>query len=137
MRPPLPAAPAVKPPVAKASKPSTESTVPAKRPLQNETSSVKMEATKPDEPQPEPSSAANSQTSSKPSSRATAPKQKGNLFSSFAKAKPKTKASAAAEPVRAITRAAFIIGLVSLTLTIGRTECRRWLVNSSGLFILS
>ncbi|KAJ5940267.1 hypothetical protein N7516_000435 [Penicillium verrucosum] len=98
VRPPPPAAPAVKPPVAKPSKPSTESTVPAKRPLQNETSSVKMEATKPDEPKSEPSSAANSQASSKPSSRVTAPKQKGNLFSSFAKAKPKTKASAPAEP---------------------------------------
>ncbi|CAI7575198.1 unnamed protein product [Penicillium crustosum] len=97
-RPPPPAAPAVKPPAAKALKPSTESTVPAKRLLQKETSSVKTEATKPDEPKPEPSSAANSQASSKPSGKAATTKQKGNLFSSFAKAKPKTKASAPAEP---------------------------------------
>ncbi|KAJ5195971.1 hypothetical protein N7449_006450 [Penicillium cf. viridicatum] len=93
-RPPPPAAA----PAAKASKPSTESTVPAKRPLQKETSSVKTEATKPDEPKIEPSSAANSHASSKPSGKAAAPQQKGNLFSSFAKAKPKTKASAPAEP---------------------------------------
>lgn len=97
-RPPPPAAPAVKAPAAKASKPSTESTVPAKRPLQKETSSVKTEATKPDEPKFEPSSTANSHASSKPSGKAAAPQKKGNLFSSFAKAKPKTKASAPAEP---------------------------------------
>ncbi|KAJ5418209.1 uncharacterized protein N7487_001759 [Penicillium crustosum] len=101
-RPSPPAAPAVKPPAAKALKPSTESTVPAKRPLQKETSSVKTEATKPDEPKPEPSSAANSQASSKPSGKAATTKQKGNLFSSFAKAKPKTKASAPAEPAAPI-----------------------------------
>lgn len=76
---------------------------------------MKTEATKPDEPKSEPSSAANSQVSSKPSGKAAAPKQKGNLFSSFAKAKPKTKAPAPAEPVRALTQAAFIIDLVSLT----------------------
>ncbi|KAJ5604038.1 hypothetical protein N7537_006994 [Penicillium hordei] len=98
-RPAPPAAPAVKVPAAKASKPLTESTVPAKRPLPKETSPVKTEGTNPDEPKPEPSSAANSQASSKPSGKAAAPKQKGNLFSSFAKAKPKTKASAPAEPV--------------------------------------
>ncbi|OQE15130.1 hypothetical protein PENFLA_c033G08432 [Penicillium flavigenum] len=97
-RPPPPAAPAVKAPGAKASKPSTESTVPAKRPLQKEASPAKTEATKSDEPKSEPSSAANSQTSSKPSGKAAPAKQKGNLFSSFAKAKPKTKASAPAEP---------------------------------------
>ncbi|CAG8254077.1 unnamed protein product [Penicillium nalgiovense] len=95
-RPPPPAAPAVKAPGAKASKPSTESTVPAKRPLQKEASPSKTEATKSDEPKSEPS-AANSQTS-KPSGKAAPAKQKGNLFSSFAKAKPKTKASAPAEP---------------------------------------
>jgi DNA polymerase delta subunit 3 len=37
----------------------------------------------------EPSSAANSQASSKPSGKAAPAKQKGNLFSSFAKAKNK------------------------------------------------
>ncbi|KAJ5479711.1 hypothetical protein N7530_005220 [Penicillium desertorum] len=97
-RPPPPAAPAVKAPGAKASKPLTESTVPAKRPLQKEASPAKAEATKSDEPKSEPSSTANSQTSSKPSGKAAPAKPKGNLFSSFAKAKPKTKASAPAEP---------------------------------------
>ncbi|KAJ5497335.1 hypothetical protein N7463_009322 [Penicillium fimorum] len=97
-RPPPPAAPAVKAPAAKVSNPSIESTVPAKRPLQKETASSKVEAA-------EPSSATNSQTSSKPSGKAAPAKQKGNgnLFSSFAKAKPKTKVSAPAEPVGAIT----------------------------------
>ncbi|KAJ5812946.1 DNA polymerase subunit Cdc27 [Penicillium robsamsonii] len=99
-RPPPPAAPAVKAPAAEASKPSIESTVPAKRPLQKEASSSKVEAAKSDEPKSEPSSAANSQASSKPSGKTAPAKQKGNgnLFSSFAKAKPKTKASAPAEP---------------------------------------
>ncbi|CAP96799.1 hypothetical protein E8E15_008372 [Penicillium rubens] len=97
-RPPPPAAPAVKAQGAKTSKPSTESTVPAKRPLQKEASPAKTEATKSDEPKSEPSSAANSQTSSKPSGKAAPAKQKGNLFSSFAKAKPKTKTSVPAEP---------------------------------------
>ncbi|KAJ5952760.1 uncharacterized protein N7479_011173 [Penicillium vulpinum] len=101
-RPPPPAAPAVKAPAAKASKPSPKSTVPAKRPLQKEASAAKPEATKSDdshELKSAPSSAANSQTSSKPSSKAAPAKQKGNgnLFSSFAKAKPKTKESAPAE----------------------------------------
>lgn len=108
-RPPPPAAPAVKAQGAKTSKPSTESTVPAKRPLQKEASPAKTEATKSDEPKSEPSSAANSQTSSKPSGKAAPAKQKGNLFSSFAKAKPKKKTSVPAEPVRAITRAAFFM----------------------------
>ncbi|KXG52688.1 Six-hairpin glycosidase [Penicillium griseofulvum] len=99
-RPPPPAAaPAVKAPAAKPSKPTIESTVPAKRPLQREASS-KEEATKSDEPKSELSSAANSQASSKPSGKAAPVKQKGsgNLFSSFAKAKPKAKVSAPAEP---------------------------------------
>ncbi|KAJ6148344.1 hypothetical protein N7497_010326 [Penicillium chrysogenum] len=97
-RPPPPAAPAVKAQGAKTSKPSTESKVPAKRPLQKEASPAKTEVTKSDEPKSEPSSAANSQASSKPSGKAAPAKQKGNLFSSFAKAKPKTKSSVPAEP---------------------------------------
>ncbi|KAJ5782505.1 DNA polymerase subunit Cdc27 [Penicillium paradoxum] len=104
-RPPPPraaaAAPAVKAPAAKASKPATESTVPAKRPFQKESSSAKAEAPKPDEPKSEPSSAANSQTSSKPSGKSAPAKQKGNIFSSFAKAKPKTKASTPTESAAA------------------------------------
>ncbi|KAJ5200571.1 Six-hairpin glycosidase [Penicillium cf. griseofulvum] len=100
-RPPPPATtPAVKAPAAKPSKPTTESTVPAKRPLQKEASSSKEEAIKSDEAKSDLSSAVNSQTSSKPSGKAALAKQKGNgnLFSSFAKAKPKAKALAPAEP---------------------------------------
>ncbi|KAJ5178418.1 uncharacterized protein N7500_001117 [Penicillium coprophilum] len=98
-RPPPLAASAVKAPTTKPSKPSIESTVPAKRPLQKEASSSKAEATKSDELKSEPSSAANPQTSANPSGKAAParPKGNGNLFSSFAKAKPKTKVSTPAE----------------------------------------
>ncbi|KAJ5770284.1 uncharacterized protein N7511_002335 [Penicillium nucicola] len=94
-RPPPPAAAKAPAPAAKVSKPSTESTVPAKRPLQNETASVKVEP-KTEESKSQPSSGANSQSSSKPAAKA-APSKKGNLFSSFAKAKPKPKTAAPAE----------------------------------------
>ncbi|CAG8170719.1 unnamed protein product [Penicillium salamii] len=91
--PPAPAAkaPAVKP------KSSAESTVPAKRPLQKEAPPAKAEASKPDESKSQSASAPVSQASSKASSK-PAPSKKGSLFSSFAKAKPKTKAPAAPEP---------------------------------------
>ncbi|KAJ5648040.1 hypothetical protein N7490_004412 [Penicillium lividum] len=93
-RPPPPAA------APKASAPAPkikpEPTVPAKRPLQSETS-VKAEA-KTEDSKLQPSSANNVQSSAK--STASAPKrEKGNLFSSFAKAKPKkTPAPAAPAP---------------------------------------
>ncbi|KAJ5457929.1 hypothetical protein N7475_009317 [Penicillium sp. IBT 31633x] len=96
-RPPPAAAPSAKAPIGKAPKPSTESTVPAKRPLQREVSAPKAETAKSDEPKSETSSAANSQASSKPSGKTAPAKQKGSLFSSFAKAKPKSKASTPAE----------------------------------------
>ncbi|KAI1838990.1 hypothetical protein DTO027I6_3326 [Penicillium roqueforti] len=96
--PPPPAAPSAKAPAGKALKPSTESMVPSKRPLQQEASPAKAEATKLDKPMSEPPSATNSQSSSKPSGKAAPAKQKGNIFSSFAKAKPKTKTPAPAEP---------------------------------------
>ncbi|CAG8235222.1 unnamed protein product [Penicillium salamii] len=96
-----PPAPAAKAPAAKAPavkpKSSTESTVPAKRPLQKEAPPAKAEASKPDESKSQSASAPVSQASSKASSK-PAPSKKGSLFSSFAKAKPKTKAPAAPEP---------------------------------------
>ncbi|KAJ5558437.1 hypothetical protein N7461_002409 [Penicillium sp. DV-2018c] len=102
-RPPPAAAPATKVPAAEASKPlkpSTESTVPAKRPFQKD-APAKAESTKSEEPKSKPSSAANSQTSSKPSGKTAPAKQKGSLFSSFAKAKPKAKAPTPAESATA------------------------------------
>ncbi|CAG8128988.1 unnamed protein product [Penicillium olsonii] len=90
-----PPAPVAKPPAAKP-KSSAESTVPAKRPLQKEAAPVKAEASKPDEAKSQPSAPV-PQASSKASGKA-APSKKGSLFSSFAKAKPKTKAPAAPEP---------------------------------------
>ncbi|KAJ5348792.1 DNA polymerase delta subunit [Penicillium brevicompactum] len=89
-----PPAPAAKAPAVK-SKPSTEPTVLAKRPSQKEAPPAKAEAVKPEETKSQSSSAADSKTSqaSSKASAKPAPK-KGSLFSSFAKAKPKSKAAA-------------------------------------------
>ncbi|KAJ5760552.1 hypothetical protein N7520_007708 [Penicillium odoratum] len=94
--PPPPAAPKASAPAPKI---KPEQTVPAKRPLQSETS-VKSEA-KTEDSKPQPSSANDVQSSAK--STASAPKrEKGNLFSSFAKAKPK-KSPAPAAPAPSAT----------------------------------
>ncbi|OGE55600.1 hypothetical protein PENARI_c004G11535 [Penicillium arizonense] len=94
-RPPPPPAAKAQAPAAKAPRPSIESTVPAKRPLQKEVDPAKVE-TKTDDPNSQPSTSANSQSSSKSAAKA-APAKKGSLFSSFAKAKPKQKTAAPAE----------------------------------------
>ncbi|KAK5677005.1 hypothetical protein LTS12_029474, partial [Elasticomyces elasticus] len=73
---------------------SSKSTVPAKRPLQNDTApQSKSEVPKPEataglNQQP---SKENSQQQSKPTVKTAPKKEKSNLFSSFAKAKPKQK----------------------------------------------
>ncbi|KAJ5894694.1 hypothetical protein N7495_006385 [Penicillium taxi] len=85
-------------PVPKKSEPiakKPESTVPAKRPLQKE--SVKSDI-KAEEPKSQPS-ASGTQSSVNTSTKTVPPKQKGNLFSSFAKAKPKSKPTAPLEDV--------------------------------------
>ncbi|KAJ5710192.1 hypothetical protein N7493_009784 [Penicillium malachiteum] len=88
-RPPPPAPSKTEPKAAPKVKP--EPTIPAKRPLQKE-SSIKEES------KAQPSSANDSDASSK--SAKPAPKhEKGSLFSSFAKAKPKAKTTKAPEPV--------------------------------------
>jgi DNA polymerase delta subunit 3 len=85
-------------PAAKPS-PSIESTVPAKRPLQKEAPPANAEASKPDDSKSQSSSTTNSQATSKTSGKPAPPKrEKSNLFSSFAKAKPKAKAPTPAEP---------------------------------------
>ncbi|KAJ5754439.1 hypothetical protein N7533_003982 [Penicillium manginii] len=79
---PAPLPPAAKPksePVAPKDKP--EPTLPTKRPLQMK------EAT------PQPTSESESQSSSKPAAKTAPKREKSNLFSSFAKAKPKQKTS--------------------------------------------
>ncbi|KAJ6021120.1 hypothetical protein N7540_006624 [Penicillium herquei] len=87
--PPPPPAPSKTSPKA-APKVKPEPTIPAKRSLQKE-SSIKEES------KAQPSSANDSDASSK--SAKPAPKhEKGSLFSSFAKAKPKTKIAKAPEP---------------------------------------
>ncbi|KAJ5218883.1 uncharacterized protein N7498_000982 [Penicillium cinerascens] len=84
------------PPTASAPKTKTESTVPAKRPFEKSAPAGKTE-NKPEETKSQSSSAANSQTSSKPAAKPAPKREKSNLFSSFAKAKPKQKTSTPAE----------------------------------------
>ncbi|KAJ5873951.1 uncharacterized protein N7529_002381 [Penicillium soppii] len=97
-RPPSAPTPATRVPAAKPS-PSIESTVPAKRPLQKEAPPANAEASKPDDSKSQSSSTTNSQATSKTSGKPAPPKrEKSNLFSSFAKAKPKAKAPTPAEP---------------------------------------
>lgn len=79
-------------------KTKTESTVPAKRPFEKSAPAGKTE-NKPEETKSQSSSAANSQTSSKPAAKPAPKREKSNLFSSFAKAKPKQKTSTSAESV--------------------------------------
>lgn len=76
-------------PTTTAPKPKPESTVPAKRPLQNE-APAKSEP-KAEESKPQPSTANGSQPSKSAGKPAPPKREKGNLFSSFAKAKPKQK----------------------------------------------
>ncbi|KAJ5537035.1 hypothetical protein N7513_010221 [Penicillium frequentans] len=84
---------------APAPKVKLESTVPAKRPLQSEASTKEEDKT--EDSKPQLSSASNSQSSAK--STVLVPKrEKSNLFSSFAKAKPK-KAAAPVEPTASET----------------------------------
>ncbi|KAJ6119746.1 Six-hairpin glycosidase [Penicillium sp. IBT 18751x] len=82
-RPPPPAA-------APAPKTKTESTIPTKRPLEKSAPVAKAEV-KDEEAKSQPSSASNSQTSSKAAAKPALKREKSNLFSSFAKAKPKPK----------------------------------------------
>ncbi|KAJ5677950.1 uncharacterized protein N7477_003583 [Penicillium maclennaniae] len=82
-RPPPPAA-------APAPKTKTESTIPAKRPLEKSAPVAKAEV-KTEETKSQPSSASNSQTSSKAAAKPALKREKSNLFSSFAKAKSKPK----------------------------------------------
>ncbi|KAJ5315505.1 DNA polymerase subunit Cdc27 [Penicillium atrosanguineum] len=88
-RPPPPAA-------ALAPKTKTESTVPAKRPFEKSAPTTKPQA-KAEETTSQPTSASNSQTSSKTAAKPAPKREKSNLFSSFAKAKPKPKAATPAE----------------------------------------
>ncbi|KAJ5227380.1 uncharacterized protein N7469_007386 [Penicillium citrinum] len=74
-----------------APKPKAESTVPTKRPLQKEEAPTKTASNA--EETPQPTSESESQSSTKPATKTAPPKQKGSLFSSFAKAKPKQKTS--------------------------------------------
>lgn len=71
--------------------------MPTKRPLQKE--DLAKVHVKAEESRPQPAPSNNSQ-SSKPTGKPAPPKrEKSNLFSSFAKAKPKVKTETAAEPV--------------------------------------
>ncbi|PWY87062.1 hypothetical protein BO94DRAFT_516760 [Aspergillus sclerotioniger CBS 115572] len=87
-RPPVPAAPA--PP---------KTTIPAKRPIKNE--EPPHPKTEPEEkaPKVEPSTKREeTPVSTKPTEKTAPPKQKGSIFSSFAKAKPKQKKEESATP---------------------------------------
>ena len=87
------------PPPAAVVKPRPEPTVPAKRPLQKGTPSLKEEPAL-DDGNSQSSAANTSQSSSKSTGKpAPAKSAKGNIFSSFAKAKPKQKSSTEAESV--------------------------------------
>ncbi|KAJ5398101.1 hypothetical protein N7509_006214 [Penicillium cosmopolitanum] len=82
-RPPPPAAKSKSEPMAPKAK--AEPAVPTKRPLQKEEST------------PQPTSESESQSSSKPAAKTAPKREKSNLFSSFAKAKPKQKTSTPAQ----------------------------------------
>lgn len=87
------------PPAASAPKAKAESTIPAKRPL--EKAPMTKKETKVEDSKPQPSSASDSQTSSKPAAKPAAPKrEKSDLFSSFAKAKPKQKKATAVSSMK-------------------------------------
>lgn len=87
------------PPAGSAPKAKPDSTVPAKRPLEKSTSTAKSES-KTEEPKHRASPASDSQSSSKAASKPAAPRrEKSDLFSSFAKAKPKQKTSTPAGSV--------------------------------------
>lgn len=106
---------------------SSKSTVPAKRPLQNDTEPqskpevLKPQATAGSDQQP---SKENSQQQSKPTVK-TAPKEKSNLFSSFAKAKPKQKKEGTDSPASGGTSVSAICNSMlrlKLTRFIGRAK---------------
>lgn len=91
------------PPAQAAPEPKTkpESTVPAKRPLEK-SAPAKQPDSKVQEPKSQPTSASDSQSSSKPAAKPAPKREKSDLFSSFAKAKPKQKTSKPAESVGSI-----------------------------------
>jgi DNA polymerase delta subunit 3 len=64
---------------------TSESTVPAKRPFQKDPKDAADPASKQSTP------ASDSQSSAKPTTKAAPKREKSDLFSSFAKAKPKQK----------------------------------------------
>ncbi|PWY87526.1 hypothetical protein BO70DRAFT_360138 [Aspergillus heteromorphus CBS 117.55] len=89
-----------RPPAPAAAPAAPKTTIPAKRPIKSEEkpqpkTDTEEEAPKPKtEPKSQPEPATKREetpTSSKPSEKTAPPKQKGSIFSSFAKAKPKVK----------------------------------------------
>lgn len=107
-RPPVPA-PAQAPAPLKA-------TIPAKRPVKEEETPQPKKEPEDKAPKTETTAKREEPPASKPTEKTAPPKQKGSIFSSFAKAKPKQKkeesatpATSAAESVSSITLPEFLV----------------------------